>query len=188
LKVFALNLSAPFLAQFFKDQMDATAPYWDYLFGSDAEALAYAESHSLNTQSIPEIAKHLALLPKANALRNRVVIITQGPDPIIVATAQGDGKSCTVKEFSTPHIPDGEIVDSNGAGDAFAGGYLAELILGGNLEKCIKVGQWLSGLCLRSNGARYQFPYSAPDKNKWMRTDGCLAIRSPRNNFKSRLD
>lgn len=153
-----MNLSAPFLAQFFKEQMDATSPYWDYIFGNEAEALAYAESHSLNTTAISEIAQHLALLPKANVHRYRTVIITQGPDPTIVAIAQGDGKECVVKEFLTAKIPDNEIVDSNGAGDAFAGGYLGELILGGELEKCVKVGQWLAGLCLRSNGPTYLSP------------------------------
>jgi adenosine kinase len=161
MEVFAMNLSAPFLAQFFKDQMDATAPYWDILFGNEAEALTYAESHSLNTQSIPEIAKHLALLPKANVRRNRTVIITQGPDATIVAIALGDGKGVEVKEFPTARIPDAEIVDSNGAGDAFAGGYMGELILGGGLEKCVAVGQWLAGLCLRSNGPTYR-PLTTP--------------------------
>lgn len=50
-KVFIMNLSAPFLAQFFKDQMDTVAPYWDYLIGNESEALAYAESHQLGVGS-----------------------------------------------------------------------------------------------------------------------------------------
>ena len=40
-----MNLSAPFLCQFFKDQMDQVIPYVDYLIGNESEALAYAESH-----------------------------------------------------------------------------------------------------------------------------------------------
>jgi adenosine kinase len=133
--------------------MDSTSPYWDYLFGNESEAIAYSESHDLKTTSIPEIAKHLALLPKVNTARPRVVVITQGAEPTIVAIAQ-DGK-VDVSEYSTAKIPDEEIVDSNGAGDAFAGGFMGELILGGNVEKCVQVGQWLAGLCLRSNGPAY---------------------------------
>ena len=49
-KVFIMNLSAPFLAQFFKDQMDSVAPYWDYLIGNESEALAYAESHDVKVR------------------------------------------------------------------------------------------------------------------------------------------
>jgi adenosine kinase len=151
-----MNLSAPFLAQFFKEPMDQTAPYWDYLFGNETEAQAYSESHNLNTTSVAEVAKHIALLPKANSLRPRVVVLTQGPDAVIVAVSK-EGKA-EVSEYPVVKIPDNEIVDSNGAGDAFAGGFLAELILGADLEKCVRAGEWLAGLCLRSNGPAYPFP------------------------------
>lgn len=149
--------------------MDSTSPYWDYLFGNESEALAYSESHDLKMTSIPEIAKHIALLPKVNSARPRVVVITQGPDTTIVAVAK-EGK-VEVSEYPTAKIPDEEIVDSNGAGDAFAGGFLGQLILGGDIEKCVKSGQWLAGLCLRSNGPAYQslknvtnFRYPFPKK------------------------
>ena len=133
--------------------MDQTSPYWDYLFGNESEALAYAESHDLKTTSISEIGKHLALLPKANSARPRVVVLTQGPDAVIVNIAR-DGKVETT-EYPVEKIPDGEIVDSNGAGDAFAGAFMAELILGGDVARCVKAGEWLAGLCLRSNGPAY---------------------------------
>jgi adenosine kinase len=155
--VFAINLSAPFLCQFFKDPMDQTSPYWDYLFGNESEALAYAESHDLKTTSISEIAKHIALLPKANSQRERVVVITQGADATIVAIAREGGK-VDVSEYPTAKIASEEIVDTNGAGDAFAGGFLGKLIQGGDIETCVKAGQWLAGLCLRQNGPAYVLP------------------------------
>ena len=136
--------------------MDSTSPYWDYLFGNESEALAYAESHDLKTTSIPEIAKAIALLPKVNGARERIVVITQGAEPTIVAVAKG--KEAVVTEYPTAKIADEEIVDSNGAGDAFAGGFMGKLVLGGNLESCVKAGQWLAGLCLRSNGPAYYSP------------------------------
>lgn len=46
-----MNLSAPFIPQFFKEQIDACAPYWDVLIGNEAEALAYAESHDIKVFS-----------------------------------------------------------------------------------------------------------------------------------------
>jgi len=138
--------------------MDSTTPYWDYLFGNESEALAYSESHSLNTTSIPEIAKHIALLPKANSARPRVVVITQGPDATVVAIAKtpgGQDSNVEVREYPTAKIEGNEIVDTNGAGDAFAGGFMGKLILGGGIEECVKAGQWLAGLCLRCNGPAY---------------------------------
>jgi adenosine kinase len=141
------------LAQFFKEAMDSTSGYWDYLFGNESEALAWAESHDLKTTLISEIATKIALLPKVNNARPRVVVITQGADPTIVAVAK-EGK-VEVTEYPTARIADDEIVDSNGAGDAFAGGFMGKLIEGGSLETCVKAGQWLAGLCIRSNGPAY---------------------------------
>ena len=37
-KIFIMNLSAPFLIQFFGDQMAATMPYTDFVFGNESEA------------------------------------------------------------------------------------------------------------------------------------------------------
>jgi adenosine kinase len=134
--------------------MDSTSPYWDFLFGNESEALAYAESHNLSTTSIESIASHIALLPKANPLRHRVVVITQGADPTIVAETQENG-TVKIKKVPTPKVATQEIVDTNGAGDAFAGGFMGELILGGDVLQAVNVGQWLAGLCLRCNGPAY---------------------------------
>lgn len=42
-KTFSMNLSAPFLCQFFKEPMMQVMPYVDLLFGNESEALAFAE-------------------------------------------------------------------------------------------------------------------------------------------------
>jgi len=147
-KPFALSLSAPFIPQFFKEPLDQTAPYWDYVVGNETEAISYADSHDLNTHDIPAIAKHLANLPKKNAQRKRVAIITQGTDPTVVAV-QGEDQ---VRSFPVHPIAKEEIVDTNGAGDAFAGGFLAGLVKGEKLETCVDMGQWLAAQGLRELG------------------------------------
>lgn len=148
-----MNLSAPFLATFFKDQMDSVLPYCDYIIGNESEALAYQESHNLNTTDITEIAKHLALLPKKNTQRPRVVVITQGTHPTIVATSEGGAKP-TIKTFPVHVIEEKDIVDTNGAGDAFAGGFLGGLVKGEPLETCVDMGQWLASWGIRQLGPR----------------------------------
>lgn len=40
-----MNLSAPFIPQFFKSQVDELLPFVDILIGNESEAEAYAESH-----------------------------------------------------------------------------------------------------------------------------------------------
>lgn len=109
-----MNLSAPFLCQFFKDPMDQVIPYLDYIIGNESEALAYAESHSWGITDITEIAKKLASLPKKNTARDRVVVITQGVEPTIVATATDS--ETTIQQFPVRKINSADIVDTNGAG------------------------------------------------------------------------
>ncbi|KAF2395958.1 adenosine kinase [Trichodelitschia bisporula] len=156
-KIFMLSLSAPFICQFFKDPLDQTAPYWDYVIGNETEALAYAESHGLNTTDIKEIATALAKLPKKNTARPRTVIITQGTDPTIVAVQKPDG-SVETKEYPVHAISESEINDTNGAGDAFAGGFVAGIVQGKNLDTAVDMGQWLAKLSIKELGPSYPFP------------------------------
>lgn len=156
-KIFIMNLSAPFIPQFFKDQLDQTAPYWDYLIGNETEALAYAESHSLGTTEIKAIAKSIADLPKKNTNRPRTVIITQGTNPSIAAVAKENGEVEFV-EFPVHAIESSQICDTNGAGDAFAGGFVAGIVQGKPLETSIDMGQWLASLSIQELGPSYPFP------------------------------
>lgn len=147
-KVFFLSLSAPFIPQFFKDPVDKSAPYWDYIVGNETEALSYAEHHGLETKDIKEIAKHLANLPKKNTKRARVAIVTQGTLPTVVAVQGKD----EVKEYPVRAIGKEEINDTNGAGDAWAGGFVAGLVEGKSLEECVDQGAWLASLSIRELG------------------------------------
>ncbi|KAK2732074.1 adenosine kinase [Colletotrichum kahawae] len=159
-KIFAVSLSAPFICQFFKDPLDASAPYWDYVIGNETEAAAYAEAHDLGTTDLKEIAKALANLPKKNEKRKRVAIVTQGTEPTLVAV-QGED---TVKEYPVKPIAKEQINDTNGAGDAFAGGLMAGVVDGKSLDESIDMGQWLAKLSIQELGPSYPFPkqtYSA---------------------------
>ncbi|KAF4124138.1 adenosine kinase [Geosmithia morbida] len=153
-KIFVLSLSAPFIPQFFKEPVDASAPYWDYVIGNETEAAAYAESHNLASKEPKDVVTHLANLPKENGKRNRVAIITQGTEPTLVAIQGEKG----IKEFPVHAIDAAQINDTNGAGDAFAGGFLAGIIQGKPLETSIDMGQWLARLSIQELGPSYPFP------------------------------
>jgi len=151
-KIFTMNLSAPFLPQSFKEQLDSVAPYWDYLIGNESEALAYSESHGLGTEDITAIAQSIAGLPKKNSSRPRTVVITQGTDPTIVVTG---GPNPIVEVYPVRPIEAKDIVDTNGAGDAFAGGFLAGLVQSKELKTAIDMGQWLASWGIREPGPAY---------------------------------
>ncbi|RAL05569.1 adenosine kinase [Aspergillus ibericus CBS 121593] len=159
-KVFMLNLSAPFIAQFFKEQLDSVLPYTDYTFCNETEARAFSESHSWGTDDVVEIAKKLAQLPKKNTSRPRVAIVTQGTLPTVAATVKPSGE-VEVKEFPVREIPKSSINDTNGAGDAFCGGFCGGIVQGKSLEESIDMGQWLASLSIQELGASYPFPKQA---------------------------
>ncbi|KAF2008969.1 Carbohydrate/purine kinase [Aaosphaeria arxii CBS 175.79] len=157
-KPFILNLSAPFIPQFFKDPLDQVLPYVDILIANETEAAAYAESHGLATKDVKEIAKSIASLPKKNTQAPRTVIFTQGTDPTIAVVAGKDGAEPTVKEQAVHAIDASKINDTNGAGDAFAGGFVAGIVQGKSLETAIDMGQWLARLSIQELGPSYPQP------------------------------
>lgn len=95
--------------------------------------------------NIAAIAKEMSNMPKLNN-NKRIVIITQGDKPVILAI--GD----SIKEIPVQKFEHSQIVDTNGAGDAFVGGFLAQYVKGKDLEKCIDCGIWVSGLIIQRSG------------------------------------
>ncbi|KZT54680.1 adenosine kinase [Calocera cornea HHB12733] len=166
-KVFTLNLSAPFIPQFFKAQLQQVLPYVDILFGNESEAASYAEANGLPTDNVADIAKALAALPKANAARPRLVVITQGADSTIVASSEpSDSKTLSnlttddpnPKIFPVQKLASEQIIDTNGAGDMFAGGFLGAYILGKSVTESVEAGHALGAMCVQQVGPTLKFP------------------------------
>lgn len=145
-KMCMMNLSAPFLCQFFKEPMMEIFPYIDLLFGNESEAEAFAKEQGFGTTDIKEIALKAADLPKKNTSRPRTIVFTQGADPTIIVC---NGK---VQEFPVIAVKPEELVDTNGAGDAFVGGYLAQLIQDKDVAECIRCANYAANLCIRRSG------------------------------------
>jgi adenosine kinase len=57
----------------------------DFLFGNETEAKTISSVLGWETEDTEVIALKLAALPKACGTHKRVVVITQGTDPSIVA-------------------------------------------------------------------------------------------------------
>jgi len=153
-KIFTMNLSAPFLCQFFKEPMLAAMPYVDILFGNESEAATFAKENNLGTEDIKEIAHYIAEMPKENKNRKRMVVFTQGDLPIIVCQ---DGR---ILEFSVPALTASEMVDTNGAGDAFVGGFLANLVKGKPVEASVELGKRAAKMIIGRSGCT--LPASIP--------------------------
>jgi len=145
-KPFCMNLSAPFLCQFFKEPMMQAFPYIDIIIGNDQEAVTFSKEQNLETSDIEEIALRIAKLPKENKLRSRIVVITQGNNPVICA------KDGAITKYEAIVVPEEEIIDTNGAGDAFAGGFLAQYVQDQPLDVCIKCGIYAGAEVIKQSG------------------------------------
>lgn len=153
-KVVAMNLSAPFLCQFFKDPMEQCLPYVDYLFGNESEAEAFGKAQGYVDTTPEAVALMVATWEKKNGARGRVVVFTQGSESTIVVK---DGKATL---YPVPKIEKSEMVDSNGAGDAFVGGFMAMLIEGKDIKTCVDAGHYAAGVIIRTSGT--VLPKTAP--------------------------
>ncbi|CAJ1958644.1 unnamed protein product [Cylindrotheca closterium] len=146
-KTFCMNLSAPFLIDFFGDQMAQAMPYVDFLFGNESEAAAYGKKHEMG-EDIKEIALKVAALPKKDGSKPRTVVFTQGSESTIVAC---DGK---VTEYKVEPLSKDLLVDTNGAGDAFVGGFLSQLVDGKDMDACVKAGHFAALYIIQQSGTQ----------------------------------
>ncbi|KAG8987077.1 adenosine kinase [Tulasnella sp. 427] len=154
-KVFALNLSAPFIPQFFKVQLEQVLPYVDILFGNESEAESWATANGLsNPTDLPSVALALAKLSKSNASRPRIVVLTSGAEATVVATSDSE----QTKTYPVNKLSDEQIVDTNGAGDAFAGGFMGAYVLGKSVDECVEVGHKLGAMCVGQIGPQLAWP------------------------------
>ena len=145
-------MSAPFIAQFFKAQVDQILPYCDIVIANEAEAEAWAEaSGQPDKKDLPAIARALALSPKANPSRPRIVIFTHGAESTVMVSA---AEGAEPKIYPVDALNDGYIVDTNGAGDAFAGGVLGALVAGKNIDEAILAGHKMGAMCVQQVKSR----------------------------------
>lgn len=148
-KYFLMNLSAPFIPLAFKDQLMSVVPYVDILVGNEAEGDAISKALDMGTSDLKEIAKKLAELPKASTKRSRVVIITQGSGPIILY------KDGVTSEHPILPIAEEDILDTNGAGDAWVGGFLSQLVLGRTVEESMHGGNYAANVIIKRSGCTF---------------------------------
>jgi adenosine kinase len=144
-KTFCLNLSAPFIVEFFGDQLATALEYADYLFGNESEAATYGQKNGLG-EDLKEIALAICNLPKKDGSRPRTVVFTQGSKSTIVAC---NGQ---VTEYAVEELAKEKLVDTNGAGDAFVGGFLSQLIQGKDVEAAVQAGHWAARYIIQTSG------------------------------------
>uniref|UniRef100_A0A674GYX4 Adenosine kinase n=1 Tax=Taeniopygia guttata TaxID=59729 RepID=A0A674GYX4_TAEGU len=114
-----------------------------------AEAATFAREQGFETEDIKEIARKTQALPKVNTKRQRIVVFTQGKDDTVLATEN------EVTTFPVLVSDQSEIVDTNGAGDAFVGGFLSQLVYDRPVTECIRAGHYAASVIIKRSGCTF---------------------------------
>ena len=73
-------------------------------------------------------------------------------------TYDSEKDSFDVNEYNVRPLASEAIVDTNGAGDAFAAGFMAALVQEKSLAEAVDVGQWAAALSIQQVGPTFPFP------------------------------
>jgi adenosine kinase len=153
-KIFGFNLPAEFFLDKFSDSILDIISYGDVVFSNKEEA-RFLLTEVLKQELVNEsdIAVALAKLPKKNKNKKRVFVVTCGPEPAYVAVYDHLTEKIEYKgTFEPLFIEKSKIVDTNGAGDSFAGGFLAYFMNRAKIEVCMNAGHYAASQIIQERG------------------------------------
>ena len=138
--IFGFNLPSQFFLQLYKDDILAVFEHGDVIYANKAEAkFLYELIAGVKSEDILLICNELAQLPKINKQKRRIVVVTCGPEAAFIVEFDFNLNEATfIGSYAPEPIDPKSIVDTNGAGDAFAGGFLAKLVNGDPLDFCMR--------------------------------------------------
>ena len=145
-KTLILNLSAPFVCEKFSDSIYPLIEQSNYVFGNESEVKAFVEAKGINqTEDDVEAANYFAreFFKKDS---EQTLIVTRGDKSILMITKD------TLEEIEVPVMDAKYIKDTNGAGDAFVGGFISKLAEGKSKKECVEYGVTIAQLILTQVG------------------------------------
>lgn len=134
----SLSLSDPLWVELHGSSLDSLLDRVDLLFGNEEEACGMAGTATLE-EALPILNRRCA-----------TVAVTRGPAGSVVAS---DGRTVEV-----PAEPVRHVVDTTGAGDLFAAGYLYGVVAGFDPGRCARLGGLAAAEVISHLGARPKVP------------------------------
>jgi adenosine kinase len=163
-KTFGFNLPACFFIETYFNDIVNLFEYADVVFANAVEANLFANMLGIvnnitnfkdDTDDMQYLCAQLAKRTKKNKNKKRIVVITCGPNEAHIA--QYDFIEDVLSfygSFAPDYVEESKIVDTNGAGDAFAGGFLSKLVRNSSLEECMKTGHYAASVIIQNRGCQ----------------------------------
>jgi adenosine kinase len=155
-KIFGFNFPSFYFIETFLSEIKQLLENADIIFSNAAEAAFFAQLMGLETDNFGLICEFIAKYPKKNPSKRRTVVITCGPDPAYVCEFDHVTHEISFSgTFKPEYVNEDDIVDTNGAGDAFAGGFLSKYMPGRSLDECMKAGHYAAAIVIQKRGCQY---------------------------------
>ena len=150
-KVVILTLSAVFMVKVHFDKIKDIANLSDIVVSNMEEMEAFAGTEGEGYKVVLE--KAFKKLEKGD----RLFVVTDGGKGVVVSqyNYEKDMVDFIMQSFPEP-IKTEEIVDLNGAGDSFLGGFLSQYMKGRSLNACCRAGNEASHIILKSVGCTFK--------------------------------
>jgi adenosine kinase len=150
-KPIVFTLSAVFIIELYYNNILEIGKNSDIIFCNKEEAECFSKMN--NNIDLKEISLVMHRLLENN--NDKIIIITCGEDPVIASFYSAKDKKIEFFINAPSKIPKEQIIDTNGCGDSFVGGFLAKYIQNETIEECLKAGNWASSVILRNIGCSF---------------------------------
>ena len=149
-RLIILTLSDQYMVEFHNDKILEIANVSNIIVGSFSAGEILADGKGKNMQETFEKI-HKKLSPK-----NRLLVITGGCQGAFCSlfNYQKNKLEFLLQDFPQ-QIKSSDIIDSNGAGDAFFGGFLSQLMQGKSLLACCRCGNEIAKVVLKNIGCTF---------------------------------
>jgi adenosine kinase len=151
-KIVIFTCGAVFMVQAHNDKVMEIANKSDMIVGNMEECEAIAGKKGENNEETLKLVHK-----KLNKNNKRILLMTDGGKGVYVTkfNYDNDNFEFILHSFCNPIKPE-EIVDLNGAGDAFLGGFLSQYLQKKSIDICCKAGNIIAGVILRNVGCTYK--------------------------------
>ena len=149
-KLVILTLSAMFIVQYHYDKLMEIANKCDMIVANIKEAELLSGVKGGNPKEVFD-----AIFKKLSP-RDRLLVITAGSQGVYCAKYNYKRNQLDfIFQYFANKINNDEIVDLNGAGDSFLGGFLSEYLKGSSLYDCCRIGTEAASVILRNVGCTF---------------------------------
>ncbi|KAK4874843.1 hypothetical protein RN001_014203 [Aquatica leii] len=147
-KIFALNLSAPFIVERYSQEIFWLLPYVDLLFGNESELRALARAFGFTSKNLNQISKYVYTLNCRD--KSMVMVITRGSKSVFLV------HNNEITKHRVKTLDKSRIKDTSAAGDAFVGGFLGSFVSGESLDACVSCGINVAQTVIQSSGCWFE--------------------------------